>query len=251
MLASKKLKMVKTMNIAICDDEFAFTSIFVNYINQYAARHNLNNSVLTYHSGAQLLMADLSCVDVLFLDIDMPDFNGIDTAYQLRKRYSDLILVFVTGLIEYAPEGYRVNAYRYLLKKNLPEELWHCMDEIQQKLFEENESISLHDKQLDIFFDIQLKKIIYFEGTRTNTVILHSKNVTSSKECAGSLLNLEKRLTPSGFIRIQKSFLVNMAWIEKIRNYQVFLRNGEVLKASERKYRQITQQYLIWRGSKI
>ena len=251
MVTTKKRNMVKTMNIAICDDDYAFTTIFVNYINQYAAQKDLNNSLQTFRSGTLLLMADLSCVDVLFLDIDMPEFNGIDTAYQLRKKYADLILIFVTGWIEYAPEGYRVNAYRYLLKKNLPEDLWFCMDEIQQKLFEENESISLHDKQMDIYFDIQLKKIIYFEGTRTNTIILHSLSTVSTKECAGTLSDLERRLMQSGFIRIQKSFLVNMAWIEKIRNYQVFLRNGEVLKASERKYRQITQQYLIWRGSKI
>lgn len=251
MLASKTIKTVKTMNIAICDDDFAFTSILSGYIDVYAARQDLNNTIAVFRHPANLLTADLSATDVLFLDIEMPGINGIDIAYQLRNKYPELLLVFVTGWIEYAPEGYRVNAYRYLLKKNLPEELWRCMGELQQKLFEANESISLHDKQMDHYFDIQVKKIIYFEGTRTNTVLLHSKNNCSPNECAGTLQDLEDKLSNSGFIRIQKSFLVNMAWIEKIRNYRVYLRNGEVLKASERKYKQITQQYLIWRGSKI
>ena len=246
MVTKKTGWMVKVMNIAICDDERNFAKMLKDYISEYAAIHDFTNHVELYFSPTQLLRADLSKCDVVFLDIEMPGIDGIETARQLRQQYDELLLVFITGWIKYAPDGYRVNAFRYLLKKSLPEDLWLCLDEIQEKLFENTECISLRNKEREL--EIPLKNIVYFEGTRQKNVLVYLKHELTPIECYGKISEMDELLQEKGFLRIQKSFLVNMAYIEKIRNYKARLRNGTELKVSERQYQSVNQQYLIWRG---
>ena len=171
------------MNIAICDDERNFAKMLKDYISEYAAIHDFTNHVELYFSPTQLLRADLSKCDVVFLDIEMPGIDGIETARQLRQQYDELLLVFITGWIKYAPDGYRVNAFRYLLKKSLPEDLWLCLDEIQEKLFENTECISLRSKEREL--EIPLKNIVYFEGTRQKNVLVYLKHELTPIECYG------------------------------------------------------------------
>ena len=246
MVTKKTGWMVKVMNIAICDDERNFAKMLKDYISEYAALHDFTNHVELYFSPTQLLQADLSKYDIVFLDIEMPGIDGIETARRLRQQYDELFLVFITGWIEYAPDGYRVNAFRYLLKKSLPEDLWLRLDEIQEKLFENTECISLRSKEREV--EIPLKNIIYFEGTRQKNVLVYLKHESTPLECYGKISEMDELLQEKGFLRIQKSFLVNMAYIEKIRNYKARLRNGTELKVSERQYQSVNQQYLIWRG---
>ena len=246
MVTKKTGWMVKIMNIAICDDERNFAKMLKDYISEYAAPHDFTNHVELYFSPTQLLQADLSKYDIVFLDIEMPGIDGIETARQLRQQYDELFLVFITGWIKYAPDGYRVNAFRYLLKKNLPEDLWVCLDEIQEKMFENKECITLRNSEREL--TLPLKDIVYFEGTRQKYVLVYLKNNLEPLKCYGKISEMDERLREKGFLRIQKSFLVNMAYIEKIRNYKAYLRTGSELKVSERQYQLVNHQYLIWRG---
>ena len=74
--------------------------------------------------------------------------------------------------------------------------------------------------------------------------ILHSAQL----ECIGLLSELEGQLAGAGFLRIQRSYLVNMAHIEKITNYYAYLSTGEALKVSVQNYREVCRQFLLWKG---
>ena len=160
-------------------------------------------------------------------------------------NYPDLILVFITGWIEYAPAGYRVNAFRYLLKKKLSEELPVCLDEIRAKLYENAAMITVQTR--DRTLELAIKNILYAEGTSHRSVFLHLKE-GGAIECVGKLSDYEARLSDNGFLRLQKSYLANMEHIVKIRNYIATLRDGTELKVSERQYAQVKKQFLMWRG---
>ena len=106
------------MNCVICDDDPLFAEQLEERIREQCVQNDWEYRCR--QADAQTLLAlDFSAVDVLFLDIEMPDVNGLEAAKQIRQRYDDLLLVFVTGFIDYAPSGYKVHAFRYLLKSRL------------------------------------------------------------------------------------------------------------------------------------
>jgi len=247
--ASKK-RNGSVMKIVICDDNLAFAKDLYRKIHLCCAKKEWKLECEIYSSPLKLMVADLSSVQVAFLDIDMPGINGIEAAQELRKKYPDLVLVFVTAWIEYAPEGYCVNALRYLLKSRISQEIEPCMDAVREKLYENKDTIRIEQKERTI--EIAIKDILYFEGTSKRAVLVHTR--TSAKEgieCVGKLSDYESLLAEKGFLRLQRSYIVNMAHINKIRNYIATLDNGVELKASEKCYSDICKQYVMWRGQKI
>jgi DNA-binding LytR/AlgR family response regulator len=236
---------MEMMNLAVCDDDRVFLDELEREIKRYTAEQELDIHIDKYSAPRALLSADLASCDAVFLDIDMPEINGLEVAQQLRNIYPDIVIVFVTGWIEYAPAGYRVNAFRYLLKKNLSQELWNCLDDVQKKLAEVSEQITIHTR--DRTLEVGLNNILYFEGTSHRSVLMHTKH-QKLIECTGKLSDYEAALSVKGFLRLQKSYLVNMNHIEKIRNYRATLQNGEELKVSERQYALITKDFLMWKG---
>ena len=237
------------MKIIICDDNPGFVNTMEGYIEQYAVSRNRIIEVRKAYCAGDLLEMDLSDCDVLFLDIELPDGDGISVAQKLRTRYTDLILVFVTCWIKYAPAGYRVNAFRYLIKGRLESEFEDCMDEILEKMFENHETFVLHTR--DSAIEVFIKNILYFEGTQSRSVVVHLQKEHSPIECIGKLSDYERLLAGKGFLRLQKSFLVNMTHVVKIRNYYAYLRDQTALKVSERQYADIKKQFLLWEGKII
>lgn len=236
------------MKIVICDDNKAFTQLLHSKIIGYFAKIDKQCECQIFTSPEGLLSSDLTAAHIVFLDVDMPGLNGIETARELRKTHPDLYIVFVTGWIQYAPAGYCVNAFRYLLKQQLDEELFLCIDDIRDKMTRSQERIQLHDRESP--FEIMLDDIVYFEGSSYRMVQLHS---TDGKviECKGKLSELEDQLKCKGFLRIQKSFIVNMRYILQIKNYKAVLFNGITLKTTERGYSQVCSEFIIWKGQQL
>lgn len=236
----------KPMKVIICDDEAIFVDAIERRLRDYAAKKDINIDITRCYSAVKLLELDLISCDVLFLDIEMPGTDGISAAREIRKRNQNLILVFVTGWIEYAPAGYCVNAYRYLLKSALNKEFEPCMDDIQQKIYENTEVITVCTRERTL--EISLRNILYLEGTQRRSVLLHFYDDHPPIECTGKLADYDEKLSEKGFLRLQKSYLVNMDHIVRIKNYMALLRNGIELKVSERQYAQVKQRFLLWKG---
>lgn len=236
------------MKIAICDDNISFAQGLHSKIIDYFAKIDKQCQCSIFSSPERLLASDLSVTDVIFLDVDMPERNGIDTARELRKAYPDIFIVFITGWIEYAPAGYCVNAFRYLLKQRLDGELFQCLDDIREKMACSRERIRLQGREYP--FEIELDDITYFEGSSYRMVQLHTTDGRTI-ECRGKLSDLEEDLKDKGFLRIQKSFIVNMRHILQIKSYKAVLKNGTTLKTTEQNYAQLCEQYLIWKGQQL
>ena len=241
---------VSPMKVAILDDDPMFVKELQQKISMGCAKRDWGLKCVAFSNPQELLAFDLSNTQVVFLDIDMPETNGIEVASQIRQRYTDIILVFVTGYIQFAPAGYKVNAFRYILKGSLDEEIGSCLDAIQDKLFEGKETILIETR--DSQLEIALQDILYFEGTpyrRTLLYTIHSND--QAIECRGKINEYEERLSGKGFIRLQKSFLANMCHINKISSYTAKLRNGQILKVSEKDYKRICAEYLMWKGGRL
>lgn len=240
------LRTAEIMKIAICDDVPEFANELKGKVEEICAKNDWPLEYAIFTSPRIMLAEDLSSYQVVFLDIDMPEINGLEAAKELRTRYPDVILVFVTAFIEYAPAGYHVEAFRYLLKQQIEGDLPHVMSDINHRLRESTDTISVELKSGSTL--IPLKKIMYLEGTPNRMVLFHVDYDSSPIEAIGKLTDYEQRLDGKGFLRLQKSFIANMSQISKISSYQVTLRNGVTLKASEKYYKQVHASFLQWKG---
>ncbi|MBO4408839.1 MAG: response regulator transcription factor [Clostridiales bacterium] len=197
------------MRIAVCDDE-------EKYINDIAARiiKRLGENDLTLHTfsdGHELLdTADVKPYDLVFLDIEMPAMDGITLAKELRKKNSSTYIVFLTGHVEYAIEGYEVNALRYLTKPVQEDKL----NDVLAYVIKEKQS----RKQLVIKTDgeeirIDAADIIYMEAQNKYVMIYTTKGEYLVRY---NLADFEEELKDYGVMRVHRSYLVSLSKVRKI-----------------------------------
>ncbi|WP_158098844.1 LytTR family DNA-binding domain-containing protein [Faecalibacterium sp. An122] len=191
-------------------------------------------------------LKDLSGFDLAFLDIDMKGLNGLTLARRLRAARSDAVIVFVTNFIQYAPEGYEVQAFRYLLKPTLEEKLPACFSLAVEEIKRRRQSIVVRSDGNMV--ELHLRDVLYFESNQRIVTAFLSSGESEPCRFYASLTELTRQLEDAGFLRIQRSYLVNMAYIQQFQYGSVELQNGVRLPVSAKNYAQHKQQYLLWKG---
>ena len=114
----------RMLRILLADDDPVFLSRMEHLLMQYAAQRQLNIQIGAY-TRDDMSGFILQPYDIAFLDIDFGNRRGagIDLARRLRQKRNDAIIIFVTSYVEYAPEGYELRAFRYLLKTDVDAKL--------------------------------------------------------------------------------------------------------------------------------
>lgn len=153
------------MNIMIFDDNPTFVKQLHDRIIDYFTARSSQCQCETVTSTAHMVSTDLSKIDILFLDINMPEINEIHLARILRRKYPEIYIVFVTGWIEYAPAGYHVKAFRYLLKSQLDDELCRCINDIIDDIRNKKEYVRISGKKAAI--DIGISDIYTLKAAFT------------------------------------------------------------------------------------
>ena len=129
------------MHILICDDDAVFAARVETLVRDFFARRGLQVECTVCHSGEETLARrDLDLYQVALLDVDLDTMNGISLGKQLRQCSPEICLVYVSAYLEFAPEGYTVNAFRYILKRDLDCQplcsYYGKLNELPQALFE-------------------------------------------------------------------------------------------------------------------
>lgn len=109
------------MNIIICDDRIDDRKNLSDLLSDYGEKKNYEFAITEYDSGEQLCeeQSALEACQILFLDINMQGMDGLKTAMRIKEKYPKLPVVLVTAYMNYALDGYKVKASRFLLKDNL------------------------------------------------------------------------------------------------------------------------------------
>ena len=116
------------MHILVCDDDAAFSAKVAEYAATYFEAHEIPVQATVCSDPEQVLaIPDLELYRIAFLDVDMPQVNGIALGGQLRHRNPDICLVYVSAYLAFALDGYKVNAYRYILKRDVAKQLPSCL----------------------------------------------------------------------------------------------------------------------------
>lgn len=240
------------IRVIICDDDEVFLDKLRKAIDAILLDMNVTAKIHTYSCMEDIGQPILASCDIAFLDIDFAHtrYNGLDIARKLREERKDAIIIFVTNFIEYAPEGYEVQAFRYVLKLDVESKLKDYLQQAITQLQSVCETLKI--KVNGEIIDIPLKSILYIES-KLRQVLIHVQRDSSGRaikkySCYASLAEMEKQLEPQGFLRIQKSYLVNMAHLQRFQCREAMLDNGTSLPVSEKNYADLKQKYLYWRG---
>lgn len=239
------------LKILLCDDNPLFLESLRTNIRNILNTHKIGAVIHNFTYAEEIPAQLLSSCEVFFLDIDFHEreYSGIDIARKIRQSNPDAVIVFVTNYIEFAPDGYEVQAFRYVLKNKINLKLEQYLSQIVTKLKSMQEMI-----QISIsgeIMTIPLADILYIEANKHKVLIHVQKSATQpiTSYCFyATLSNIEEQLSEKGFLRIQKSYLVNMRKLMKFSCSEAILENGTTLRVSEKNYAEQKRKYLIWKG---
>ena len=208
------------MHILVCDDDAAFSAKVAEYAATYFEAHEIPVQATVCSDPEQVLaIPDLELYRIAFLDVDMPQVNGIALGGQLRHRNPDICLVYVSAYLAFALDGYKVNAYRYILKRDVAKQLPSCLDQIYY--------LESEGRVINVYGDIAREHFCTFYG---------------------KLKELPPILAQNGFLQVGRSDVVNLQHVCAIRNYRVLMKNGVELSVSRSKYAAVRAAYLEWKG---
>lgn len=238
------------MKIAICDDEIYFAGKLREILMQYLEERHIDFEIELFSSGREFveLGVEMLQYQIIFLDINMKQMDGIETAKNVRAYTEESFVVFVTAYIDYSLEGYQVGASRYILKNNLNfrEQIYECMDAITKKMkcfltrkifrFQEGEK------------KIRIENILYIESKLHKLKFNILEHGLATYTMYGTLNELENELEEYPFLRIHQSFLVNLKYIKCVTGYKVVLSNGQELTVPRARYKTVKDTFIAYKG---
>ena len=117
------------LKIAVCDDDLQWSERIRQSMSEYMCDVNQQCDIQVFESGEELCGAfhGSHSFDIVFLDVDMDEMDGMETAEMIRSRSDQVTIVFITGVVEAAPRGYQYGAMRYIMKQDIEELLPECL----------------------------------------------------------------------------------------------------------------------------
>ncbi|MDD3415198.1 MAG: LytTR family DNA-binding domain-containing protein [Lachnospiraceae bacterium] len=237
------------LKIMICDDEQYYLNRIQDQISyQLNEKQIVDYEIHTFDTGEQLCENENIWKEyqIFFLDINLKDISGIELAKRIRAENPTAYIAFITSYADYALEGYRVEAIRYIMKDMLDSMLMECMDIILEKM-------RLNSQKVRYTFlegekELYTRDISYLESSKHKVIFYMTEKKEQTYTLYEKLDFLEGELEQYGFLRIHKSYLVNMDEIKELSRYQVTLKRGEILSIPREKYRSVAEKYYAYEG---
>ncbi|HIT89440.1 MAG TPA: response regulator transcription factor [Candidatus Merdenecus merdavium] len=232
-------------NIVVCDDEKKFREKMKCYIQRYQERHDVWFCIREFADGNELINKMPKEIDILFLDIKMEVMDGIKAAKKIRSFNEWTPIVFLTSAVEYALEGYKVDAFDYLIKPISYEKFDVVLSKILKKI-SINRNKPLMIKSNDTWYRINTSEIVFVEMLRRHCIIhtMYETYVSTKR-----LKDIESELDQDNFFRCNSGYIVNFDYIEKIVQSDIYLSNEDVITVSRPKKKMfITKLMEYWGG---
>lgn len=239
------------LNIAICDDEKYFRNEIRGILEKYLSAEGIVCSIDDFASGEELtdLGIEMQKYDIVFLDINMDQMDGIDAARKIREKSKDIFIVFVTAYIDYTIEGYKVDAFRYILKNNnmLEGSIEECLDSIRERM-----AYEVEQREFDFSEGrrtVSLERILFVESNLHRLIFHIMEDSLKQYTVYKTLDEMEKEFEGKGFIRIHQSYLVNVQHVNSISRYYLILDNGTRLSIPRARYNEVQKLIAEYKGA--
>lgn len=213
------------VNFAICDDNVVDSNYVKELVTNWSnnKKYQINIDVFSSAEAFIFHYAENKEYDILLLDIEIGDMNGVTLAKKIRKYDKSVQIVFITGYSDYIAEGYDVEALHYLMKPLREDKLYDVLDRAVDRMKQNEKHLVLNI--FDEMIKIPLHEIIYIDVDRNYVTVHSNKDYTVKK----TLAEIEKELDER-FFRIGRSTIVNLKYISRVTKTDVYLNNGIVLQ---------------------
>lgn len=222
------------MRIAICDDQAVCLEQTLSAVKK--CLQGVEGRIDLFQNGMAFLKAFQDrAYDLVFLDIEMPEIDGITLAKKLRRLSKDVPIIFLTSHIEYALEGYEVNALRYLTKPVDTEKLRSVLSVVIERMRQQRILWIKTDMGEQKLF---IKDILFMEAQNQNILIYTKKDAYCVRY---NLSDYAQELAEDGFFRIHRGYLVSLAYIKNVGKGEITLANNTVLPVSRSKEKELKE----------
>ncbi len=210
--------------IALVEDDDREANIIFNHFSHLSSSGEDTFEVKWFKTGGEFLSAYQPSFDIVLMDINLGDLNGMEVAKCLRKIDQKVILIFVTSLAQYAVKGYEVDALDFIVKPviysafktKIARAVSMCMRYQERELL-----LNISDGM----YRTSASRIKYIEIS-SHSLILHTTEGTLNSY--GSLKQLEEQLDSRQFVRCNRCYLVNLAFVRAIRGSNVLVDDEEL-----------------------
>lgn len=225
----------------MCDDEPTAISEYENRINTLGKKHGLDLSIRSFQNADQLFFYmedEKAVIDIVFLDIQMPGIDGIEAALRLRQKGYSGEIIFLTKQADKAIKGYDVKAYHFIVKSpesdsNFERIFLEAVNHVRNKTAEYITFQGIGESR-----NIAIRDISYFSVDRRIITVHYGRE---SFEFYSSMEKVENVMLEYGFLRAQRSYLVNIDYISDFNAESITMKDGTIITLSRKNSKQIRE----------
>ena len=237
------------LNIVILDDEQEQVSLLQRLCFDYFVNKEFECKIYTYTNSDDLIKNSNMEIDLLLLDIEMPNHNGLEIAHKIRLINKKCFICFITNYTDYVFESYDVHAFDYILKPVNKERLYFLIDEIikyrniTKKL--SDKKLMFHTLEGSIF--LNQNDILYFEyydkyiRKHNRVTVLHTMN--DEYILREKIKDLMLKVDNNMFVLPHKSFIINLDYIKQISKNSIIMQNNANIPLSQKKSSEVRNKF--------
>ena len=232
------------LHIAVVDDNSSVIELISGTIQNGFQSYGIETEIDTFSSCSRLEEKRKEAIyDIIFLDINMPEMDGIDYARLLRNQETESKIIFVSSREERVFEAIQIQPFGFVRKSSF-------LNDISEVISRYVKAKKNDDTITNVIFTVHgkkkaftLKTIAYFEGCGSHQE-LHFVDRKDVEEISSSMETLEKELTPHAFLRVHKGYLVNFFAITGFEGADAILVTGERIPISRRKLQTVKTDFM-------
>lgn len=225
------------MFAALCDDDKYITEKLKNLLLTYAKENRIIIEIDEFQSGERLLNSEID-YDIIVLDYQLGNTDGLTVAKELRKRNVLSCIIFLTSYPHFMIDAFEVNTFRFLLKPIDKSKFFKAIDDYV-KIIDANYPITvIQNKELK---KINSNEICFIEADgkysniHLNTKVMH---------CSKTLSGVTKLLPAYCFVKTHRSYVVNLHYVKSYSSDTVYLSNGEAAYLSKNYQKSFRTSYM-------
>lgn len=230
------------MRVAICEDESLFAEKLADTVRAFLDSMNIECLVEVFFD-ANSFLNNMEEYDLIFIDCQLPDMNGIELAKKMREEDIDTEIIFVTSYPEYVYESFEVKPFRYILKSENNDEVIKALESFVSMRIRDRD-VRVTSAKYDMM--INLNDIVYIESCGKYSIVrlVDNRFFKSSR----SISDYENEISSecNSFCRTHRSFMVNMKYIKCIERNLIIFENGENAVVARRKVTEFNKKYLSY-----